>query len=74
MPTFIDIDFQKLVNLVYRLFIKLYLTTASEGISLVRTSNRALTNLPTVITAGHFVAPTFSVIILTYFIFRLESV
>ena len=73
MPIFfIDIDFQKLASLVYRLFIKLYLTTALEGISLVLTSNRALTNLPIVTTAGHFVAPTLSVIILTYFIFRPE--
>lgn len=44
-------------SLVYRLLLKLHLTTASEGILLVRTSNRALTNLPIATTVGHFVAP-----------------
>ena len=42
---------------LHRLFVKLHLTTASEGILLVRTSNLALTYLPIVTTVGHFVAP-----------------
>ena len=42
---------------LHRLFIKLHLTTASEEVSLVWTSNQDLTNLPIVTTVGHFVAP-----------------